>query len=283
MWDSRNRAQHYTKKDWPLQEELVPCKERNVINDPLVDRDRILFSLLHIKLSLIKHFIKALDKDGDYFTYLCQAFPGLTMEKLKAGIFDAPQIRQLIREPEFKNSMNEIEPEAWKAFVLVVKNFLGNDKARNYAEQHADCFQKPGLQHERQDAQPIFTYGPVSWEPGFNEWWAEEEIPSGPEKDGDQVSGSLVCSHDGWQLLESEERPPCRWAFQEFKETEVQALKFEQWWSNMQFMCTYLYQCPPFSLQKSMFLSGNQYMLLAKHFFLLKTYLGWYMLTKISW
>ena len=37
MWDSRDRAQHYTKKDWPLQEELVPCKERNVINNPLVD------------------------------------------------------------------------------------------------------------------------------------------------------------------------------------------------------------------------------------------------------
>ena len=77
---------------------------------------------------------KALDKDGDCFTYLCQAFPGLTMEKLKAGIFDSPQIRQLIRDPEFKNSMNKVELEAWKAFVLVVKNFLGNNKARNYAE-----------------------------------------------------------------------------------------------------------------------------------------------------
>ena len=61
-------------------------------------------------------------------------FTGLTMEKLKAGIFDGPQIRQLIRDPEFENSMNEVELEAWKAFVLVVKNFLSNNKARNYAE-----------------------------------------------------------------------------------------------------------------------------------------------------
>ena len=30
--------------------------------------------------------------------------------------------------------MNEVKLEAWKAFVLVVKNFLGNNKARNYAE-----------------------------------------------------------------------------------------------------------------------------------------------------
>ena len=122
MWDSRDRAQHYTK-DWPLQEELVPCKERNVINDPL-----------HIKLGLIKQLTKALDKDGGCFTYLCKDFPGLTMEKLKTGIFDGPQIRQLIRDPEFENSMNEVKLEAWKAFVLVVKNFFGNNKDRNYAQ-----------------------------------------------------------------------------------------------------------------------------------------------------
>ena len=58
----------------------------------------------------------------------------LTIEKLKAGIFDGPQLHKLIRDPEFENSMNEVELEAWKAFVLVVKNFLGNNKARNYAE-----------------------------------------------------------------------------------------------------------------------------------------------------
>ena len=58
----------------------------------------------------------------------------LTIEKLKAGIFDGPQIRQLIRDPQFENSMNTVEREAWKAYVMVVKNFLGNNKATNYAE-----------------------------------------------------------------------------------------------------------------------------------------------------
>ena len=161
MWDSRDCAQHYTKENWSLREELVPCKERKVIND----RDRIIFPPLHIKLGLIKQFTKALDKDGDCFTYLCQAFPGLTMEKLKAGICDGPQIRQLIRDPEVENVMNEVELEAWKAFVLVVKNLLGNNKARNYAElvnNMLAAFQKPGLQHECQDALLIFTYEPVS-------------------------------------------------------------------------------------------------------------------------
>jgi len=51
---------------------------------------------------------------------LCHAFPRSTTEKLKAGIFDGLQIRQLIRDPEFENSMNKVELDTWNAFVLVV-------------------------------------------------------------------------------------------------------------------------------------------------------------------
>ena len=68
MWASRDTAQHYTKKDWLEREELVPCRARNVINNPLVDRDKILFPPLYIKLGLIKQFTIALDKDGACFT-----------------------------------------------------------------------------------------------------------------------------------------------------------------------------------------------------------------------
>ena len=40
------------------------------------------------------------------------------MAKLKAGIFDSPQIRALIRDVEFENTMNEVELEAWKGFCF---------------------------------------------------------------------------------------------------------------------------------------------------------------------
>jgi hypothetical protein len=56
------------------------------------------------------------------------------MEKLKAGIFYGPQIRQLINDPHFIASMNEIEACAWSSFVLVVKYFLRNKKADNYTQ-----------------------------------------------------------------------------------------------------------------------------------------------------
>lgn len=52
------------------------------------------------------------DKDGGCFTSLRQTFPGTTIEELKAGISYGPQIRQLIIDPHFENSMNEVELEA---------------------------------------------------------------------------------------------------------------------------------------------------------------------------
>src|SRR6218665_1919654 len=66
--------------------------------------------------------------------YMCQSFPCLTIEKLKAEIFDGPQIRQFIRDPEFENSMKAVELETWKAFVQVGKSFLDKKNASSYEE-----------------------------------------------------------------------------------------------------------------------------------------------------
>lgn len=133
LWDSRDNAQHWVKKDWPIREKLV-VGEKNVINEPLVNRDRIILPPLHIKLGLMKQFVKALDRDGTCFSYICSQFPGLSNEKLKAGIFDGPQIRKLIKDENFLSHMTEVEAAAWSSFTAVVKGFLGRKKVNNYQE-----------------------------------------------------------------------------------------------------------------------------------------------------
>lgn len=65
---------------------------------------------------------------------MCHVFPRLTIEKLKASIFDDPQIRQLIRDSQFENSTIKEELEAVKIFVLVGKTFLYNKKEMKYEE-----------------------------------------------------------------------------------------------------------------------------------------------------
>lgn len=133
LWDSRAKNQHWITRNWPSRDIMI-LGQQNVINEPLVDREKIIFPPLHIKLGLMKQFIKALRPDGLLFHYLSRKFPGLSTEKLKAGIFDGPQIRQLMNDSQFTKSMNGIESNAWCSFVKVVKNFLGNHKSQNYVE-----------------------------------------------------------------------------------------------------------------------------------------------------
>lgn len=133
LWDSRAKSEHWIKKDWPLREALVPGR-LNVINAPLVSRDRIILPPLHIKLGLMKQYVKALNKDGECFKYITKLFPKLSTEKTKAGIFDGPQIRKLINDSNFTNCMTVVEKSAWNEFVWVVKNFLGNKKSADYPQ-----------------------------------------------------------------------------------------------------------------------------------------------------
>jgi hypothetical protein len=48
---------------------------------------------LHIKLGLMKNFVKAMDRDGQVFLYFQRKFPRISNAKMKEGIFIGPQIR----------------------------------------------------------------------------------------------------------------------------------------------------------------------------------------------
>ena len=76
--------------------------------------------------------MKPLDSDGECFQPIVSAFPKLLFDKIKADVFDGPQIRTLVRDEEFVNKMSDKERAAWLSFVAVTRNFLGNKKADNY-------------------------------------------------------------------------------------------------------------------------------------------------------
>ena len=133
LWDSRAKQDHWIKRDWPSREVFI-TGEKNIVNVPLVNREKVLLPPLHIKLGLMKQFVKALNKEGECFKYLCTKFSCLSYEKVKAGIFDGPQIRHLLKDQEFISTMKREELRAWKAFSDVVKNFLGNIKSQNFKE-----------------------------------------------------------------------------------------------------------------------------------------------------
>ena len=49
----------------------------------------------------MKQFVKALTRKSDCFAYLSGKFPALGIEKLRAEIFDGPQIRHLMQDKAF--------------------------------------------------------------------------------------------------------------------------------------------------------------------------------------
>ncbi|XP_017466776.1 PREDICTED: uncharacterized protein LOC108359425 isoform X2 [Rhagoletis zephyria] len=106
----------------------------NVKWEPLVDPQKVLMPPLHIKLGLIKQFVKALDKNSSAFKYLQDLFPKLSEAKVTAGIFVGPQIKKIFESEEFPKKLTRVEKAAWMSFMSVVQGFLGNHKAANYVE-----------------------------------------------------------------------------------------------------------------------------------------------------
>ena len=123
MWYSRDRENHWTRKERPKRDTLKAGMP-NVIHKPIVSRDKIIFPPFHIKLGLMKQFVKALHLDGKCFQHILRTFPGLSYEKIKAGVFDGPQIRTLVHDQAFVQAMNDKEKVAWLSFADVMKNFF---------------------------------------------------------------------------------------------------------------------------------------------------------------
>ncbi|GFX31975.1 uncharacterized protein TNCV_3408891 [Trichonephila clavipes] len=111
-----------------------------LIRQSLVDPKNILYPPFHIELGLMKQFVKALDKEGECFKYLCEQFHGLPDAKLKEGIFVGPDIRKLLKDETFVTKMEMKGKNAWNSFKLVVTSFLGNKKIQTTKLWLLNCY-----------------------------------------------------------------------------------------------------------------------------------------------
>ena len=122
-WDSRDKKNHYIKKEWPKRESLTPG-QKNVLHPSLVTSDIIILPSLHIKLGLFKKFVKVLDKNCAELYYLKEKFPRVSDSKIEEGIFVGPQIRALIGDGKFEDLLSKTKKSARKSFKSVVKIFF---------------------------------------------------------------------------------------------------------------------------------------------------------------
>lgn len=101
---------------------------------PPVDSGKIPSPPLHIKLGLMKNFVKVMDKTKPTFRYLLEKIPKLSEMKMK-GFLVRPQFRELVGNDEFHHVLGSKEKLAWKAFERVATSFLetrGRTTTRNW-------------------------------------------------------------------------------------------------------------------------------------------------------
>ncbi|GBM48324.1 hypothetical protein AVEN_106525-1 [Araneus ventricosus] len=80
QWDSRDRKKVLHQEG--VVQATVP-HTGNEDNEPLVVSEKILLPTLHIKLGLMKNFVKAMDCGGSGFQYLRLKFPKVSEKKLR--------------------------------------------------------------------------------------------------------------------------------------------------------------------------------------------------------
>jgi hypothetical protein len=87
-WDSRATSQHCEQKHWKPR--TSEPGSNSILRKSLIDPKKILMPPLHIKLGMVKQFVKALPKTGNCFKYLRKKFPHLSEAKPKEGVFVGP-------------------------------------------------------------------------------------------------------------------------------------------------------------------------------------------------
>ncbi|GBN53607.1 hypothetical protein AVEN_167002-1 [Araneus ventricosus] len=146
-------GQQGQKKSTTTKRQFLIPSVKNVKNEPLVASEKIILPPLHIKLGLMKNFVKAMDCGESGFQYLSLKFPKVSETKIKEVIFVGPQFRQLMKDPVFESKLtkkeaaagitafvasNPITPiiqvqeaAAWTLFKESEENFFENHKAEN--------------------------------------------------------------------------------------------------------------------------------------------------------
>lgn len=84
LWDTRFTGDQYNAQNWPSRDE-IRIRRNNIIEIPLVPMEKVLLPPLHIKLGIVKNFLKALAPEGNAFNELRRIFPRLSGMKTKEG------------------------------------------------------------------------------------------------------------------------------------------------------------------------------------------------------
>ena len=105
LWNTWDDTNYFRKNAWkPCEYSTV--RRLNLKHTPLVNLENILLPPLHIKLELMKTFVKAKNHDSTAFMYLKEKFGHFKSKaKLKEGVFIGLEIQKLLLDDQFTKNL----------------------------------------------------------------------------------------------------------------------------------------------------------------------------------
>ncbi|CAH0547602.1 unnamed protein product [Brassicogethes aeneus] len=152
-WDSRYKGDQYAKHDWKMRVESEK-RDANRIHKELVPPEKIILPPLHIKLGIVKNFLKVVAKRDEVFRCLRDIFPRISDVKLKNGVLNGPDIRKLVKSEDFDRVLVDNEIVAWSSIKEIIVGLLGKHRSPNYegsVRRMLDAFSKIGVNIARLD------------------------------------------------------------------------------------------------------------------------------------
>ena len=115
-----------------LSKKLIIPGHKNVSHNSLVPIENSYSSSLHVKLGLMKQFVKTMNKTGDLFYFLKIKYSHPIYANIKERISVVFQNRQLFNDLMFTKHLNPKEKRLWLAFRSVRVNLFGDEKSDDY-------------------------------------------------------------------------------------------------------------------------------------------------------
>ena len=151
---------------------MLKPSAHNVQTHPLVEPNKMLLPPIHIKLGLMKDFVKAMDREGSGFAFL-QTFPSISMEKIKAGLSNGPQKRELTKGP---NGWRSIE-QSWTINSLkIVLKFLENHRSTEYEKEIEEILKSFRHLRARMSVKQHFQLSHLDYVPRIVEIWSKWRV-----------------------------------------------------------------------------------------------------------
>lgn len=152
LWDSKYKgSDKYTKTDWPKRPQwsTETAGKYNAVKPPLIPISKILMPPLHIKIGLVTQLFKKLyERNSKIRATLFSIFPSLSEAKIKAGVYDGPQIEELFQDNDLPKILTVEENYAFDSLKSVCKGFLGNKRDINHTDlirKMMESFEKLGI------------------------------------------------------------------------------------------------------------------------------------------